>query len=174
MNAGTHRGEIGERVSEVSLLNKDCEPIVMDRNHISFKYRNVPELQGHVLLGCKMLLSHEEESILRERRITQLKARAARQPVEYPSCGSVFKRPPGYYVGKMVEDLGLKGFRYEDAMISEKHGGFIINLGNAKARHVLYLIEKIKDDVYKSFNVELELEVRFIGFEKKRWKQSKS
>jgi UDP-N-acetylmuramate dehydrogenase len=164
MNAGTHRGEIGERVSEVSLLNEDCEPIVMDRSHISFKYRNVPELQGHVLLGCKMVLSHEEETILKERRIAQLKERAAKQPVEYPSCGSVFKRPPGYYVGKMVEDLGLKGFRYGDAMISEKHGGFIINLGNAEASHVLYLIEKIKDEVYKSFNVQLEPEVRFVGF----------
>lgn len=164
MNAGTHHGEIGETVVEVYLLNQDLEAIVIPDDQITFNYRSVPQLQEKVLLGCKLALYYEKESILRKRRIDQLTERAAKQPLEYPSCGSVFKRPPGYYVGKMVEDLGLKGLRYGDAMISEKHGGFIVNLGNAQAHHVMYLIEKVKDEVSKHFRVQLEPEVRFVGF----------
>ena len=79
-------------------------------------------------------------------------------------CGSVFKRPTGFYVGKMVEELGLKGFRYGDAKIAEKHGGFIVNCGNATAAQVMYLIRKVQDAVAKRYHVELEPEVRLIGF----------
>lgn len=164
MNAGTHHGEIGETVVEVYLLSEDLEPIVVSDDQISFNYRSVPQLQEKILLGCKLSLDHEKESILRKRRIEQMQRRVATQPLEYPSCGSVFKRPSGYYVGKMVEDLGLKGLRCGDAMISEKHGGFIVNLGNAQARHVMDLIEKVEDEVYKHFHVRLEPEVRFVGF----------
>jgi UDP-N-acetylmuramate dehydrogenase len=164
MNAGTHLGEIGDSVGEVYLLNTSFEPVVMTGAQIDFRYRTVLQLQEKILLGCKLALYHEEESILRERRIEQQQRRATAQPLEYPSCGSVFKRPPGHYVGKMVEDLGLKGLHYGDAMISKKHGGFIVNLGNAKASHVMYLIEKVKDEVDKHFHVQLEPEVRFVGF----------
>lgn len=165
MNAGAHRGEIGDRVKEVYLLDQHLEQITVEKSHIHFNYRNVPELHDRILLGCTMTLAHEPTSILKTRRIELLKERAAKQPLEYPSCGSVFKRPPGYYVGKMVEESGLKGLRHGDAMISEKHGGFIVNLGKAKASHVLYLIEKIKEEVYTRYQVQLEPEVRFIGME---------
>jgi len=164
MNAGTEHGEIGETVMEVYLLNEDLEPVVVSNNQITFNYRSAPQLQEKTLLGCKMKLSYEDEAILQKIRIAQIAERIARQPLQHPSCGSVFKRPPGYYVGKMVEDLGLKGLRYGDAMISEKHGGFILNLGSAKASHVMYLIEKVKAEVYKHFSVQLEPEVRFVGF----------
>ena len=163
MNAGTNRGEIGDRVSEVYLLNEQLEPEVMTNNHISFEYRSVPKLKKKLILGCKIKLYYEKESILRKRRLDQIKERSAKQPLEYPSCGSVFKRPPNHFVGKMVEELGLKGLRYGDAMIPEKHGGFIVNLGNAKASHVMFLIEKVQDEVYKSFAVQLEPEVKFVG-----------
>ena len=164
MNAGTRFGEIGDRVSKVSLLNEHCEPIILFRDQINFGYRSAPELQGKSLLGCKVKLYPEQEAILQERRLKQLQQRANKQPLKYPSCGSVFKRPKGYYVGKMVQDLGLKGTRYGDAMISEKHGGFIVNLGKAKARDVKYLIKKIQEEVYKTYGVELDPEVRFLGF----------
>ncbi len=103
---------------------------------------------------------------MRARRIKQIKQRAAKQPLEFPSCGSVFKRPPRNYVGAMVERLGLKGLRHGNAMISEKHGGFIINLGNAKALDVMFLIKTVQESVYKHLAIELEPEVRFVGFEK--------
>jgi UDP-N-acetylmuramate dehydrogenase len=165
MNAGAYGGEIGDRVKHISLLEQ-CGPITIDASHIHFQYRNVPELQNHILLGCTLSLDPAYVSRLKTRRMALLKERAAKQPLNYPSCGSVFKRPPGYYVGKMVEDLGLKGFRCGNAMISEKHGGFIVNLGKAKASHVMSLIEKIRDEVYKHYHIQLEPEVKFLGFEK--------
>lgn len=164
MNAGTNQGEIGDTVSEVYLLNDAFEPVVVPREHITFNYRSVPQLQEKPLLGCQLQLYHAEEALLREIRLTQLTQRAAKQPLDYPSCGSVFKRPTGYYVGKMVEELGLKGLRYGDAMISKKHGGFIVNLGNATADHVRYLIEKIQAEVYQHFGIQLEPEVKLVGF----------
>lgn len=164
MNAGTHCGEIGDTVIEVCLLNENLETVTIPAEQISFMYRSTPELQGKPLLGCKVKLHYEDRSLLQETRLALLAERSAKQPLEYPSCGSVFKRPAKHYVGKLVQDLGLKGFRYGDAMISEKHGGFIVNLGHAKASHVRYLIKKIQNDVYTHYGVELEPEVRFLGF----------
>jgi UDP-N-acetylmuramate dehydrogenase len=137
---------------------------VLPADQMTFSYRSVPQFQEKPLLGCKLKLRHADEAGLRKIRLHQLAERAAKQPREYPSCGSVFKRPPNHYVGKMVQELELKGFRYGDAMISEKHGGFIANLGNAKATHIKYIIEKVQDDVYTHFGVHLEPEVRFVGF----------
>lgn len=164
MNAGTHLGEIGDRVAEVFFLDNQLKTCTLTKDKINFNFRDVPELEGKTVLGCKLLLYHEDESILKEKRLLQLEKRAAKQPLEYPSCGSVFKRPPNHYVGKMVEELGLKGFRYGNAMISEKHGGFIVNLGNAKASDIIYLINKVQDEVYNSYSVSLEREVKYIGF----------
>jgi len=164
MNAGTHAGEIGKNVLEVDLLSHNLEPDIMPGEKIVFGYRSAPELQDKILLGCRIGLHYEKESLLKEFRINQINARAAKQPLEYPSCGSVFKRPKNHYVGNMVEKSGLKGFRYGNAMISEKHGGFILNLGNAKATEIMYLIEKVKDEIHKRFAVQLEHEVKFVGF----------
>ena len=165
MNAGTSNGEIGDRIENVYFIDSDLEASALGKNEISFGYRKAPELQNHVIIGCRLYLEFQEERLLRQRRITQIEKRAAKQPLEYPSCGSVFKRPPENYVGSMVEELGLKGIRHGDAMISEKHGGFIINLGKAKATDVLYLIRMIQEKISKHYSVELEPEVRFVGFE---------
>ncbi len=164
MNAGTHYGEIGDAILEVSLLNEELESFILSGEQIAFQYRSVPQLQEKPLLGCKMQLHYKDKAVLRKSRLAHLAERAAKQPLDCPSCGSVFKRPPGHYVGEMVQNLGLRGFRYGDAMISEKHGGFIVNLGNAKASHVKYLIEKIQKKVHKHFGICLEPEVRFVGF----------
>lgn len=164
MNAGTHKGEIGECVRDISLMTNESQVQTLDASQITFLYRNVPEIQDKILLGCTLELRHENKKTLKERRLEQLKQRKAKQPLEYPSCGSVFKRPPGYYVGKMVEDLGLKGFRYGGAMISEKHGGFIVNLGTAKASDIKTIIETVQQDVFNAYHIELEPEVRLVGF----------
>ena len=92
-----------------------------------------------------------------------VRARKEKQPLEFPSAGSVFKRPLGHYAGEMIEKSGLKGFRIGGAEVSEKHAGFIINRGTATSKDVLDLIEHIKKTVYENYEVELECEVRFIG-----------
>lgn len=166
MNAGTHQGEIGDCVHEVLCLNEALEPETLSHTQLHFQYRSVPELQERPILGCVIALYETESALLRERRQALLARRSATQPLDYPSCGSVFKRPPHNYVGKMVEQLGLKGIRYGNAMISDKHGGFILNLGQAKAAHVLYLLRKIQYEVHQHFGVALEPEVKLIGFEK--------
>jgi len=164
MNAGTGKGEIGDRVQGVYVLDEALEPSEMSSKEISFEYRSVPQLNAKVILGCKLKLHSEKESVLKAFRLHQLEERAAKQPLEYPSCGSVFKRPARHYVGKMVEEAGLKGFRYGDAMISDKHGGFIVNTGHAKASDIVYLIRKVQEKILDKFGVELEPEVKFLGF----------
>jgi UDP-N-acetylmuramate dehydrogenase len=164
MNAGTNRGEIADCVKTVSVLNHAFEYYELTCEQIVFGYRSAPELQNTYILGCTLQLYPEDKESLRQLRLQQIAERERKQPLDCPSCGSIFKRPKGFYVGKMVEELGLKGFRYGEAMISEKHGGFIINCGKAKAAHVMYLIKKIQEDVEKHYHIVLEPEVRFIGF----------
>ncbi len=164
MNAGANRGEIGDCVTTVSVLNSTLDAVELKREQIAFGYRSAPELQHAYILGCTLQLTCDDEERLRQFRLRQIAEREAKQPLDCPSCGSVFKRPAGFYVGKMVEELGLKGFRYGDAMIAEKHGGFIVNCGNATAAQVLYLIRKVQDAVATRYHVELEPEVRLIGF----------
>ncbi len=164
MNAGTNLGEIGDCVRKVKLLNAQLELTELGRNQITFGYRNAPELQNTYILDCTLKLSYDDKDRLRQFRLQQIAKREAKQPLDCPSCGSVFKRPAGFYVGKMVEELGLKGLRHGDAMISEKHGGFIVNCGNATAAQVLYLIRTIQQAVEKRYHVELEPEIRLVGF----------
>ncbi|MCK4859440.1 MAG: UDP-N-acetylmuramate dehydrogenase [Candidatus Omnitrophica bacterium] len=165
MNAGTSKGDISNSVQEVSTLDNQLNLEIINKNEIDFQYRFVPQFHERILLGCKLQLRYAEKSYLKEIRIDQIQERANKQPIDYPSCGSVFKRPAKYYVGKLVEDAGLKGFRHGGAMISNKHAGFIINSDNAKAKDVMYIIRKVQEEVYKSFNVELEPEVKFLGFD---------
>ena len=115
----------------------------MKNSEIDFNYRNVPQLQKKIILGCELELYTEDHDILKGFRENQIMQRESKQPLEYPNCGSVFKRPPNHFVGALVEQAGLKGFRYGDAMIPEKHGGFIVNLGKAKASDVYYIINYI-------------------------------
>jgi UDP-N-acetylmuramate dehydrogenase len=100
---------------------------------------------------------------LKQRMNDILALRAKKQPLNYPSCGSVFKRPPGYYAGALIEEAGLKGERVGDAMVSPKHAGFILNTGMANAADVFSLIRRIEDRVWKRFGVKLEREVKLIG-----------
>ena len=164
MNAGANHGEIDDCVASVSLLNTAFEMVELSREQIAFGYRSAPELQDTCILGCTLQLQHDDTERLRQFRLRQIAEREAKQPLDCPSCGSVFKRPAGCYVGKMVEELGLKGFRHGDAMISDKHGGFIVNCGQATAAQVLYLIRMIQEAVAKRYAVELEPEVRLVGF----------
>ena len=164
MNAGTSKGEIGEILEKVYYLDENLNVSILNKNQITFDYRHVKEFQNKILLKCELNVREDDGIRLKKLRLAQIQMRAAKQPLEYPSCGSVFKRPKNHYVGKLVEDLNLKGFTYGDAMISEKHGGFIVNKGNARANDIMYIIRKVQDEVYKHFQVRLEPEVKFLGF----------
>jgi UDP-N-acetylmuramate dehydrogenase len=163
MNAGAFGQEIGQTTVKVKGFQLDRTPFEAGRNEINFSYRRVPELEGVVITSGQFRFKQAAASTLKKRMDDILALRAKKQPLNYPSCGSVFKRPPGYYAGALIEEAGLKGERVGGAMVSPKHAGFILNTGNAKAADVFSLIRRIEDRVWDRFGVKLEREVKLIG-----------
>lgn len=164
MNAGTNDGEIGNAIVTVHCINEKLNLISIEKNRINFEYRNVPELKGKIITGCVLELYSEKSSKLKSQRENQLRRRLEKQPLEYGSCGSVFKRPSKGYASQMIDEAGLKGLKKGDAMISDKHAGFIVNLGEATASDVIFLINKIQETIYNKYSIFLEPEVKFLGF----------
>jgi len=163
MNAGTHLGEIGNRVKKVEIMNFSGKTRVLERREINFSYRksNLPDKS--IILSAELSLRKENKNFIRKRISEQLKRRFLCQPIGFYGAGCIFKNPPGRHAGELIEKAGLKGLSYGGAYISEKHANFIINQGKAKAKEVIYLIRKIKDTVKKKFGIKLELEIRIIG-----------
>jgi len=163
MNAGAFGQEI-ERVSvSVSGFRRDGSPFCTDSRKIDFHYRRAPELEKVVITSALFHFQKENAMTLMTRMEDILALRAEKQPLKYPSCGSVFKRPAGYYAGALIEETGLKGKRIGGAMVSRKHAGFILNTAAAKAADVYALIRLIEDRVLDRFGVRLEREVKLIG-----------
>ena len=163
MNAGAFGQEIEQVTVSVSGFRPDGTPFSADRHKINFDYRRVPELQKVVITSALFQFTEADTGTLRTRMKDILALRALKQPLDYPSCGSVFKRPAGYYAGALIEETGLKGKRIGGAMISRKHAGFILNMDNAKAADVYALIQLIEARVLDRFGVQLKREVRLIG-----------
>ena len=163
MNAGAFGQEIEQTTVKVKGFELDGTPFAAGREKINFSYRRVPELERVVITSGQFRFKKTAAAILRKRMDDILALRAQKQPLDYPSCGSVFKRPPGYYAGALIEEAGLKGERIGDAMVSPKHAGFVLNTGNAKAVDVFSLIRRIEERVWDRFGVKLEREVKLIG-----------
>lgn len=163
MNAGAFGQEIAQATVQVKGFRLDGTPFVAERKEIQFGYRRVPDLDQMVLTSGQFRFMPADAAVLKQRMQDILTLRARKQPLNFPSCGSVFKRPPGYYAGALIEEAGLKGERIGGAMISPKHAGFILNTDNATAADVLALIRKIEDKVWQRFGVKLEREVKLIG-----------
>lgn len=163
MNAGAFGQEIEQTTVKVKGFEMDGTPFEAGRNKINFRYRRVPELERVVITFGQFRFKKAAAGILKKRMDNILALRAQKQPLDYPSCGSVFKRPPGYYAGALIEEAGMKGERVGDAMVSPKHAGFILNTGNAKAADVFSLIRRIEERVWDRFGVKLEREVKLIG-----------
>ena len=163
MNAGAFGQEIEKVTVSVSGFRRDGSPFFADRHEINFDYRRVPELDRVVITSAFFHFTEEDAGALRARMEDILTLRAGKQPLNYPSCGSVFKRPAGYFAGALIEESGLKGKRIGGAMISRKHAGFILNVDNAKAVDVYALIRLIEARVLDRFGVQLEREVKLIG-----------
>jgi UDP-N-acetylmuramate dehydrogenase len=164
MNAGAYGGEMKEVVTLVRVVDEQGEIRELSAEEMQFSYRtSILQSRPWIVADLEMQLRPEDH----ERTLAWMShnqyLRESKQPLSYPSAGSVFKRPPGKYVGPMIEKLGLKGYRIGGAQISEKHAGFIVNCGDATAGDVLALIQHVREQVQSEFGVWLETEVRIIG-----------
>ena len=164
MNAGAYNGEIKNIVLLVEALSSDGRILRFNGDECNFSYRHsIFQENGCTVLRCQLQLAAGDQDEIRQTMREFARLRKERQPIEYPSAGSVFKRPDGVYVGPMIEKMGLKGYRIGGAEVSTKHAGFIVNRGNATARDVLDLITHIQDTARERFKVELQPEIRIIG-----------
>ncbi len=166
MNAGAYGGEMKDVVSRVTVLTSEGEPREYTKEQMAFGYRRsrLTEEAGIVLETEFTLHLGRTEEI--QARMEELKEkRVLKQPLEYASAGSTFKRPEGHFAGKLIEDAGLRGFRIGDAQVSEKHCGFVINRGNASASEIAEVIRQVQDRVYAHSGVRLQTEVKFLGWE---------
>jgi UDP-N-acetylmuramate dehydrogenase len=164
MNAGAYGGEMKEVVTRVTALDETGELHELGPAELQFGYRrSALQRLEWIVAEVEMELQPGDRDLIEAKMADLTRQRESKQPLSFPSAGSVFKRPPGKYVGPMVEELGLKGYRIGDAQVSEKHAGFIINRGQATARDVLALIQYVREQVQTTFGVWLETEVRVIG-----------
>lgn len=164
MNAGAYDGEMRQIVSKVTVMNMDGEILELDNETMEFGYRtSIIKNRPFIVLSAEFSLKPGEQSEIKARMDDFNARRRSKQPLEYPSAGSTFKRPEGYFAGKLIMDAGLRGYRIGGAQVSEKHCGFIINIGNATAADISELMEEVKEKVEKQFSVTLEPEVIRIG-----------
>ncbi len=164
MNAGAYGGEMKDIVRAVTYLSSDGEIKRAEAEELDFSYRHSRfSGKNDVILSAEFCLMSDDKSAIRERMDDYVGRRKAKQPLNFPSAGSVFKRPEGHFAGALIEQCNLKGYQIGGAQVSEKHAGFIINVGNATCADVLALIEHIKKTVLEKFEVELESEVIKLG-----------
>ena len=164
MNAGAYGGDMSGVVSKVTALTQAGEICEIDGKDMKFAYRHsIIEENDLIVLEVVIELKHGDMYEINCRMKELSDARRSKQPLEYPSAGSTFKRPEGYFAGKLIEDAGLRGFRVGDAQVSEKHCGFVINKENATATDVVNLIHDVQRIVYEKFQVQLDSEVKFLG-----------
>lgn len=166
MNAGAYGGEIGDLIESVTYLSEAGTLVAAGREELSFGYRHSSFREdGGIILSCVLVLSKGSEEEIREKMQELKQKRIEKQPLSYPSAGSAFKRPEGYFAGALIEEAGLKGFRIGGAGISEKHAGFLVNYGGATAKDVLAVIRHVQEKVMEKSGVFLEPEIRMIGRE---------
>ena len=162
MNAGAYGSEIKDVVTKIRYI-KDDSIAELDASEANFAHRrSIFQDKGYIILGAYFKLEKKDKKDIEEEQRDYTQRRKDKQPLEYPSAGSVFKRPEGYYASKLIEDAGLKGLSVGGAMVSKKHSGFIINTGSASFDDVVTLIEKVKAIVLEKFAVSLEEEIRII------------
>ena len=162
-NAGAWGGSAADRLVRVDLLTEAGEELTLEREAIPARYRSSGLPRGSVITRAVFGLSPDDPGAVRRRISGYLVERNLRQPVEFRSAGSIFKNPPGDYAGRLVEAGGVKGTRIGGAMISEKHGNFIVNLGGARAADVLALVALARERVQARTGTLLELEIRVVG-----------
>jgi len=164
MNAGAYGGEIKDVLAEVDVLLADGTLKTLTNEEMAFSYRHskIQEMDA-VVLEARFQLTAGEHEVIKGRMDELTELRQSKQPLEYPSCGSVFKRPVGHFTGQLIQEAGLQGLKWGGAQISEKHAGFIVNIDHATATDYTELIAHIQEVIKEKFDVSLETEVRIIG-----------
>lgn len=166
MNAGAYGGEIKDVLAEVRVLDRSGQIRTLPADQLEMGYRtSVIKTKGYIVLEAVLSLRPGDAGEIRAVMQDLAQKRAQKQPLEYPSAGSTFKRPEGHFAGKLIMDAGLRGYRVGDAQVSEKHCGFVVNRGHATCADVLAVMEHVQKEVREQFHVELEPEVRFLGDE---------
>ena len=164
MNAGAYGGEMKDVLRKVMVMDQSGKVFEIPAEELQMGYRtSIIKTAGYIVLGAVLSLKEGnlEEIKMLTRKLSE--QRTSKQPLEYPSAGSTFKRPEGYFAGKLIMDSGLRGYRVGGAQVSEKHCGFVINTGDATAEDVRSLMKHVTEIVYAKFGVTLEPEVKFLG-----------
>jgi len=164
MNAGAYGGEVKDVLERAVIVDKEGNLLTLAASELDLEYRtsNIPE-KGYIVLEAIFSLEAGNQKEIKAVMDDLTHRRETKQPLEYPSCGSVFKRPPGYFAGKLIQDSGLQGKQIGGAQVSLKHAGFIVNKGGATATDYMELIQFVQKTVQKQFGVPLEREVKIIG-----------
>lgn len=164
MNAGAYGGEMKDVLVRATVMDYQGNEKVLTCEELELGYRtSIVARAGYIVLDAVLALTPGNRAEIDEKIADFAQRRRDKQPLEYPSAGSTFKRPEGYFAGKLISDAGLKGFTVGGAQVSEKHAGFVINTGNATAADVISLTNQVKEKIKEQYDVELELEVRKLG-----------
>ncbi len=164
MNAGAYGGEMKDVLTRVKVMTREGEILDLPACDLEMGYRtSIIKKAGYLVLEAEMELKEGDPEEIRRVMKDLMEQRSSKQPLEYPSAGSTFKRPEGYFAGKLIMDCGLRGHRVGGAQVSEKHCGFVINTGDATAEDVRRLMEYVSERVQKEFGVSLEPEIKFLG-----------
>lgn len=164
MNAGAYGGEMKDVLVNVTVLDESGNIRKLAGSELELGYRtSIIAKKGYIVLGAEIELKRGNPDEIRSLMNELRDKRVSKQPLEYPSAGSTFKRPEGYFAGKLIQDAGLRGFRVGDAMVSEKHCGFVVNVGEASAAEVDLLMKEVSERVQAQFGVTLEPEVKRLG-----------
>jgi UDP-N-acetylmuramate dehydrogenase len=165
MNAGAYDGQMSDVVVNVTVIDDDNNIEVLSAEDLDFGYRSsIIAKKNMIVLSARLQLTRANEIAIKSRMNEFSELRKLKQPLEYPSAGSTFKRPEGYFAGKLIADAGLKGYTVGGAQVSEKHAGFIVNTGNATAKDVVALCDYVTAQIFEKNGVKLELEVKKLGF----------
>jgi len=163
MNAGAYEHDIKEVCTSVEMLMPDGQIKTFSNSEMEFAYRHsIIQKNGGIVLSAAFSLKPGKKEEIKEYMRDLNQRRRTSQPLEYPSVGSTFKRPPGHFAGKLISDSGLKGYSIGGAQVSEKHAGFIVNKGNASAQNVLDLMKHIQQKIWEDYAVKLEPEVKIL------------
>lgn len=166
MNAGAYGGEVKDVIDHVKIVTQQGELRTLKKDELALGYRtSIISQNKDIVLEAVFTLEVGDQAAIKEKMDDFTFQRESKQPLEYPSVGSVFKRPPGYFAGKLIQDSGLQGKGVGGAEVSTKHAGFIINKSNATAADYIATIEMVRQKVKETFGVELELEAKIVGEE---------
>ena len=164
MNAGAYGGDVDDVVVAADVLTPDNQVLHLNQKELDFGYRHCSvQDNNQIVLSATFQLKHGSKDKIQKQMDHLNELRASKQPLDLPSCGSVFKRPEGHFAGKLIHDSGLQGFQIGGAQVSKKHAGFIVNVDHATATDYLNVIKHVQKTVMEKFGVQLETEVRIIG-----------